>query len=117
MRQTAKYKAATRTFFMSKGYPTNADSETLYKELAKLGFYWDSAKGLWAEIPAPKPIDANGVVKIRLSCHSDEIQAFTTKITETVKQAGFRVIDCSEPYRNTRKATHESRVYMQVIRG
>jgi hypothetical protein len=93
-----------------------SDSETLYRELAGFGYYWDSKTGEWEARRESKPIDPSGVVKIRLSCHSDEIEAFTAKITQTVKDAGFRVLDCSEPYRNTRKATHESRVYMQVIR-
>lgn len=117
MRQTAKYKAAVSQYRNVQGLFAPSDAETLYKELSNLGFFWDAKQAAWLTSPTPKAIDPSGVVKIRLTSHSDEIEGFTARITETVKSAGFRVLDCSEPYRNTRKATHESRVYMQIIRG
>lgn len=118
MRLTAKYRAATQKYYDLQGiYPRPQSQEALYGDLERLGFYWDRIKAEWVNKPLTPHTPANGVVSIRLTAHCDEISTFTDKVIEGVKGVGFRVLEVSDPYPNTRKATHQSRVYMQVIKA
>lgn len=110
MKRTKKYLAALEIATIN-----HSNQEQLYKELNRLGFFWNAVQGKW-ERDDRLPEPPSETLKIRLWVSNEEIDEFSEVVTQLLRQNGYVLVDKSEAYLCRPPKQNESRVYLTFRR-
>lgn len=108
MKQTKKYtkacEIATPTF-------SHETQESLYKELNRLGFFWDSQLQKWErdDRNADEPTD---LIRVRVWAATDKVEQAAHCFIESAQEYGLKLQEQSETYQNRPPKQNESRIYL-----
>ena len=106
MKKTKKYTTASDILT----FPHN-NQEDLYKELNRLGFYWNARTQNW-ERNDRLPDPASELVRIRVWANSKVVENAADLVVEGMEEKGFSLLEKSEPYQCRPPKQLESRIYL-----
>jgi|GEM_PF-3495367 len=109
MKKTAKYsKASERLTF------PHSTQEELYRELNRLGYYWQPDSKDWIRDDTPAK-DATNLVKVRVWASSDKITQVVELLLEGLADSGLKLVEQSEPYSCRPPQQNDSRIYLTFM--
>ena len=109
MKQTKKYSKAYEIATLN-----HETQESLYKQLNKLGFFWDSKLQKWERDDriADPPTD---LIRIRVWAATDKVDGAASILIESAQQYGLKFQEKTEPYKCRPPKQNESRIYLTFI--
>ena len=115
-KKTAKYKAALVQLVRLK-IKTSGNQETDYRKLAEAGYQWDSRAGEWIHLESLPANPATNLTRVRVWAARETVQHCADQVLQSLTQAGFRLVEMSEPYPCRPPQQNESRIYLTLLKG
>lgn len=109
-KRTVKYVKASELGQLL-GMPTGNNQEALYSSLNDAGYFWDSNTQQWQQSnePADSPTD---LVRVRVWTNTAKVRGAAHHIKGVMEEAGFELLEQSEPYACRPPKQLESRIYL-----
>ena len=115
-KKTAKYKAALEQL-ARLNIKASSNQETDYRKLAEKGYQWDCRAGEWLCLDSLPAKPATDLTRVRVWAARDSVQHCAEQVLQSLTQAGFQLIEMSEPYPCRPPQQNESRIYLTLLKG
>lgn len=106
MKKTQKYTKALERLH----YPHQTQEE-LYRELNRLGWFWQPKKKEWERDDTPAK-EATNLIKVRVWAATTLVKQAADLIVEQCEGVGLELLERSEPYQCRPPLQLESRIYL-----
>lgn len=110
IRTSLKYKLALK--LLPK---TNLERNQLYRELNKLGYFWNSNDKQWIKAN-DEDVCLSDEIKIRLWCDAENVEKYTKDLRDALRCKGLICTEYSAPYICRPPNHNQSRVYLKFKR-
>ncbi len=106
MKQTQKYSQACQLLT----FP-HASQDELYKELNRLGWWWQAKNKKWERDDSPAQ-EASKLIKIRIWASAKKVEQAAELFVENAEDIGLRILEKSEAYPCRPPNQNEARIYL-----
>jgi len=113
---TIKYSAAIRLAY-SLRIDSSEDRNTLYDELAKRGYMWDSKQARWVELVDEPANPPSRLVNIRVWADMDSVEQVADDLARAMQRSGLRLEKRSQVYPCRPPQQLEGRIYLVFARS